>query len=497
MLAGCVSFDKSLSSTEDSGLVIESVDYRDYKVPTRIYNPLGSSLEFTEYDSIRGDYHGLFSIGGKPAAFMSTTKIYRKEGLEVYKSKKSPIVFYDGYELGREYSFDVDYSPYLSDGTMSVGGKPTFLVKKGDELIVFHDGKEIRYEGEGLLKNFHSLFEIIDVDEKLAFRSDKGIYFDGKMIGQEFDNFANLIDVNGKLAFTAQENDKYFVYYDGQLLGEEYDNAMFPHIIGGKLVYLAEKGGKFYVIMDGQEVGGPYDKVQRTGSTEPVFFFDIGGSLAYSAERGDEIFIVYKGKELGKEFSGLSIPYNDAGSLAYIGHDYGTPNSRSKVIFESKETLILEPHSVIGHPVELENGIYLEIYDQTTDTTRLFYKGEWTKPYAKIDGWPSSVFELEGKLMYVAEDPEGKRFVVWGDKELGKEYDQVWGIHRIGDTFVYAVNEGEKVFLVYEGGEVGREYDTTVSNPFDIFDQLDVSDIGGKLGFIAQRDGKHFIVVEK
>ena len=70
---------------------------------------------------------------------------------------------------------------------------------------------------------------------------------------------------------------------------------------------------------------------------------------------------------------------------------------------------------------------------------------------------------------------------------IGKGYDSIGTIITINSILSFGVTDNKKVFIVYDGKEYGKEYDSVQS-------QIDVN---GKLVYLAKKDGKSFIVMEK
>ncbi len=58
---------------------------------------------------------------------------------------------------------------------------------------------------------------------------------------------------------------------------------------------------------------------------------------------------------------------------------------------------------------------------------------------------------------------------------------------NVGGKLAYIAFKDKKSFIVYNGKEIGKEYDN-VEKPIDI---------NGKLAYIATKDKKRFVVMEK
>jgi hypothetical protein len=104
-----------------------------------------------------------------------------------------------------------------------------------------------------------------------------------------------------------------------------------------------------------------------------------------------------------------------------------------------------------------------------------------TSPYLEI---------ISKKFAYTAavidEKGEEKRFIVYDGKEVGKEYDATVYPVSIGGKLAYTALKNNKVFVVYDGKEIGKEYNSA-RNP---------ADIGGRLLYFATKDDKYFLVYD-
>ena len=197
-----------------------------------------------------------------------------------------------------------------------------------------------------------------------------------------------------------------------------------------------------------------------TAYTHIDYAGDLAGKPAYIVTKNNTKRILYNEKEIGTAYDQALMPDIVAGKFFYVG---------------------------------VKNNKYYAVYDGQ----------EIGKDFFSI--W--SPGEYNGKLIYVAEDL-GRSVLVYDGKEISNEsYDYVWSYSiatgkiaylasRNGENYTRIVPqssnsrrdippEGVKSVIVYDGQEIGRDYDT-VGFPLEI---------DGKLAYIALKDGKKFSVV--
>ncbi len=235
----------------------------------------------------------------------------------ITKNKKLIIVYRDK-EYGEEYD--------TVGSAANISGKLTYLAAKNSTYFIISDGKKIVSDA--------SYYGFAEVDGKLAYVSNtKGLVYDGKEYGKEYDGANRPVSLNKKLAYTAIElkDKKTFFVYDGKEYGKEYGFAINPFWLNGKLGFVAatqEKG--YFIVYDGREITGDYSLtgernikiikgkmaylVNRkiNGVVEPFYksvifydgkyigenydeildFIDVNGKLVYIAKKGKESFLV-------------------------------------------------------------------------------------------------------------------------------------------------------------------------------------------------------------
>ena len=199
-----------------------------------------------------------------------------------------------------------------------------------------------------------------------------------------------------------------------------------------------------------------------TSYTRMAYAGVLDGKPAYIVSEGNKKMILYDGKEIGGSYDQALSPTLIAGKLFYEG---------------------------------VKNNKYYAVYDGQ----------EIGKDYFSI--W--SPGEYNGKPIYIAEKI-GKSVLVYDGNEISNaSYDYVWSYSIINGKIAYLASksgeaytaqkinpqtsesrrdippEGIKSVIIYDGKEIGREYDT-VGFPMEI---------NGNLAYIALKDGKKFSVL--
>lgn len=111
----------------------------------------------------------------------------------------------------------------------------------------------------------------------------------------------------------------------------------------------------------------------------------------------------------------------------------------------------------------------------------LYENEEIGKEYKNIH----SQLEIDGKLAYNAFDGE-ESFIVFDGEEIGRKYEGVYSPVEVDDKLACLAKEESQSFIVYKGQEIGKDYDR-VSDP---------TEINEKLAYIAKEDTKEFLVYE-
>ncbi|MDP6670851.1 MAG: hypothetical protein QGI60_03475 [archaeon] len=421
-----------------------------------------------------------------------------------------------------------------------------------------------------------------EIGGKLAYRvqpeysvpeKENYIMYGEEKVGLEYYRVGSPYEVNGKLTYVAKKGkeNEYtsrtyagypFVVYDGEEQPEYKDIWDYPFEVNGKLTYIAGVlvgvGGveKEVVVYDGKEqtlegggstreiscVGGvngklayrlktypenprPYELEKRStryvivydGERQPLYDYvkcpyEVNGKLIYWATNEDKEFIVYGGEEQ-KKYDEVENFLGVNGKLAYVAKE----GRQQFVVYDGKEhekyyQLIDQdrkapyfPDSYNLYLTEI-NGrlVYSAIKKiEDADTTynydleeKIFIVyGEEEVGTEYQDA--SSPIEVNGKLAYVAKE-EDKQFVVYDGKEL-KKYDLLGGILgggcslkfdmcllEVNGKLAYVAREGDKQFVVYDGKEL-KKYD----------DVERLIEVNGKLAYIAKEGNKQFVVFDE
>jgi hypothetical protein len=209
--------------------------------------------------------------------------------------------------------------------------------------------------------------------------------------------------------------------------------------------------GKEVIVYDGKEYGGEYDKVYK-----PML---IGGKLVYSAynENGSEtVYYIVQGDKVytdTNDYYSISYPVDINGKIAFEAYTGGTKaesNGKSIIIYDGKR--------------------YGEQYD-----------------------WASEIFNVNGKLGYIAKEGlgVGKTFLVVDGKEIGKEYQHVYSPVIIDGKLAYSaykkVDSGWGYFFVYDG----KEYDMHVSGGG--YRDISIVDVNRKPAFSSNEGNISFV----
>ena len=268
---------------------------------------------------------------------------------------------------------------------------------------------------------------------------------------------------------------------DGRWTVEKLNNSVYYiKNVGGKLAYLNgiddAKGTKFYYVIDGKELGKEYDI--------NLDLYVINGKPAFFARDGNKSFIVYDGKEYGKEYDYVDPIFTSvAGEITY----FAIKDNKSFIVQGEKE--IGREYDQTAGSMDL-NESDLSGYDP--EEIKVRYDAEGKPAYQLI---MPAFGEVNGKLAYIAEK-DGKTFVVYNGQEIGKQYDRIYSHITVGNhTYLNPVNgkltyialKDNKTLVVYDGMEMGGDY---------TIDPFFVTGVDGKLVYTARRNNKTFVVYD-
>jgi hypothetical protein len=246
--------------------------------------------------------------------------------------------------------------------------------------------------------------------------------------------------------------------------------AAEPHNIDSASLPTVQPGTRF-------EEGKPYD-----GILPPVLC--VLGRPTYIAYQNEKYFPVFDGVE-GKRYDDIVEPTAIGDKFAFIAKEGGRIGGE-----DGKEFVVFA-------------GVEGKRYDKIAQT-----------PLVDIDGLPAFTAIEDFKS-----SDDYKSFVVWGTKEIGREYDFAGWPVNIGGRLAYHAIRQKKHVIVFDGEELGAEYSEawvarevngipgyvarqgnqsfvvlngTRGNGYDsIIDPVAVS---GALAYIAHKDGKEFVV---
>ena len=189
----------------------------------------------------------------------------------------------------------------------------------------------------------------------------------------------------------------------------------------------------------------------------------LEGKPAYLVTKSDgKKRILYNGKEIGEGFDQALMPKIIAGKLFYAG----VKNNKYYAVFDGQE--IGKDYFSIWSPGEYDKKpIYIA---EKLGKSVLVYDGNEISN-ASYD-YVFSYSIINGKIAYLA-------------SKSGETYTALKINPQTSESRRDIPPEGIKSAIIYEGFEVGREYDT-IGFPMEI---------GGKLAYIALKDGKKFTVL--
>ena len=351
----------------------------------------------------------------------------------------------------------------------------------------------------------YNVVKLVTVNDKPAYLAEENnkefIIYDGKEIGRDYDSIdtSTIQDVAGRLTFLASKNGKRIIYHGGQELGNNYDivetieeNGQYPFKeVNGKLAFAAGKGHRKIIVYDGQEFGNEYDTI------DPAFYADVGGKLTFVAERLLEKFIVYGNKQVGQAYDSIDslgavdgrlsftakkgnltiiALENSKGELQFLQADYDaqqlTPvGGRLAYIGRTHA----EPALNFGPEAE-PGGERFVVYDGA----ELAREG---RDYDLIEDY--SLQDIGGKLAFTALK-NGKRVIVYDGKEIGENYDNVYSVKAINGRLAFAAVKAGKGIIVYDGQEQGTSYSAVDTSAF--------KEVNHRLTYLADKGTQRILV---
>lgn len=151
-------------------------------------------------------------------------------------------------------------------------------------------------------------------------------------------------------------------------------------------------------------------------------------------------------------------------------------------------TIVTSPYSSVKDLQEI-GGVLAYAYESDNGkSSGVVYNGEIvSKRYQRVGSLP--IEEIGGTLAYEAVK-EGKKIVVWNDKEYGLDYNMAFSATDVGGKLAYIAEKGvtkegkPKRIVVWDGKEYG----------FDQFDKTSwITDVGDELVFAGKNASGSFV----
>lgn len=375
--------------------------------------------------------------------------IYRQGSWETFepKVKDGHLIYVKGDKNTAQLVVD-DTSYPLPDEFYAVGGTDH------DQVLILANG-DVAYTVEVSGLFFGSANTVLKV------------YLNGRDISGDyrFKDFKFLTQLNGKLAFSPNTDSReQVIYYDqGYLKTEGEVISIFA--VNGKLGYSERIPARpgLRLMLEGQEV-------------LPEFAGNIAAAFVIEEKLGfhsrDSKFIYYDGKKYGQEFARVSAPVEYRGQAAFVGEKTADPASGQAqnryFLMAGDENLgSLDGYENISDLAVVDGHLYarLRINDQTfpsydgqpldnlPNSYMLYYPPvqildpNFNAKYKQVAQTYSAIrLQKEivpGMVTLIAQDKDGKYFVIHGDQQFGPypDIDFVGPIHLNNQLF-YLAGEG-------------------------------------------------------
>jgi len=374
-------------------------------------------------------------------------------------------------EIGREY--ERAYDP------VEVFGSVVYTASKDNKYFIVSDYGLIggAYDRVGPVKV---------INESIAFVAYIGnrsyVVIDGTEMGGEYDQVYGLAQVGGSVAYVAENGSGVFVVLNDRVIGEGkgYEAIYNLTDVDGRLAFIAERGGRLVAVYDGKEIVGDYDTVVYDS------FVDVGGKLAFTVGSGGRYYIIHDGKAVGRKHFSAVNPREIMGKLAYIA----VGSEREFVVHGGKHVGGAYSEIIRGSVVEVDGKIAF------VAMTPLLRPMQGSREYVVLDGkqfggehdtvFGDSLRIVYGKLAFLAV-VEDRRYVVFDGKRVGMDYDSVGSLEVIQGSLAYVAKKGAEYVVVFKNYEIGEGMG---------YGRIrDLIDVGGKLAFSVEKDGREYVVV--
>ncbi len=306
------------------------------------------------------------------------------------------------------------------------------------------------------------------------------IVYDGQVIGKQYTTIFDFIEVNGKIAYVVGITPYYptFVVYDG-IEGKKYQDIKDIKEINGTLAYFAQNNSKWFLVYNGVE-GKSYHEVKN--------LVEINGKPAYFANNSSvyehpEWILVYDGNESQDKYYNVDSLIGGGGKVAFQVVS-GYPG-RKYILYDGKE--VGKEYEDAWNPVEV-NGTLAYLASDGNKTFIVYNGEEIGKQYGDISG----LFEINGKLAYII----GycwyeENFIVYDNQEI-RNYRVVGDPFEVNGKLTFRICKKEGTSTIYTSSYVYG--DKVIGNEYGAGNLIGIN---GKLAFIARKDGKSFVVMEK
>jgi hypothetical protein len=248
------------------------------------------------------------------------------------------------------------------------------------------------------------------------------------------------------------------------------NNILTWREIGGKVLYvdILENDEGSRIVYDGVDLG-TYDFVKACN--------DVGGKPACEISDGKRLAILYKGKKYGTGYDNLDFDLLQPPmeKLAYAGQK----NGRWFIVYDGVE--YGREYEYVGF-----TGWEYEVSEEQKDLN----------PYYAVNDSGGVKYyllalvysEINGKLAYFA-GRGNKEFLVYDGRELGGQYDALMPVvAEYKGKPIYAAIKNNKSFFVHDGQEIGTEYEGIWwATPMEV---------DGKLAYAAMKDNRSVLVYD-
>jgi hypothetical protein len=292
-----------------------------------------------------------------------------------------------------------------------------------------------------------------------------------------------------RVAYVAKRGQKFLVVVDNKA-GQEFDNirvgAPVFSAAGQRIAYEAKRGDKWHVVADGVE-GKPFESV-----TALRFSFD--NRLVYEGKRGNLWFVVSDGVETPRE--GYRGPARSGGQ----GRREVFKFHRSDKWHVVTDGALSSPYDSLGNNVELsEDGQHVHYRAESGGKQFVVLDGKDGQKYDSIEENSYKISPDGKRAAYLARDFErlGQKYVAVVDGKESKPHDHISEPMFSPDSrrvaYVASTFKPERQRVAHEvaiiDGIEGERFDRV--GPYFYF-----SPNGGRVAYIAERNGKSVLVVD-